>query len=480
VAIADLPLTFDPWAPPGTVESRLVTLTYDRIFQPDPETGTPISRVVDAESEALGWILTLHRLRWGDGRLVTAEDLCFSVATALDPRAPTWWRGPVSAGVAGCTVLDARRARIEPPPGVADPRPALAIPLVPQHGYTDPNPWFDPEITRAPVGTGRYRASATATGWTLRARGKAGIDVFRLVRAESEDRAVDRLLGGSTDGVLGAPPGRVADVIAADGLSLQWTDRRQLVLLALDTGDGPTADLTVRRGLDLLLDRTSLRERTAGVDATDERQPATFASGPFPPRSSWSARSVPPTPHDPAAAAEALTQAGYTWTGTRWERAGEPLRLRIASAAPPLGDQRLLFAICGQWIAAGVAVDAVTLSPSAYARALAGDPPPGLDALLMTWNPPWDDSPAPLVGTGGWSNPFGYADPAIDRELVGLQDPDPEIAQRAAWELHGRLADRAPFLFLWANDAWSAWSSEAVTFTPFTPGDFFGLVDRWH
>ncbi len=435
-----------------------------------------MSRVVEAVPDQTGWILTLQHIHWHDGRPVTAADVCFSVATALDPRAPAWWRGPVAERVSACTVLDARRARLS---ADGDPREALGIPLVPRHAYTQENPWFNPRLGSAPIGTGRYRATRTSAGWTLRARGSSGISAFHLTSAESDDAAVDRLLAGEGDGVLAVPPARVPGVVAADGLALRWANHQQITLIALDPGDGPTADPAVRRALDRLLDRPRLRERVVGIDPTDDRQPATLVSGPFYPRSPWSARSIPPTLHDSADAAEALSQSGFTWTGSHWVRDGAPLRIRVATGPPPLGSASLLYAACGQWLTAGIEVEAVVLSRSAYALALEGHPPAGLDALVMSWTPPWGESPRGLVASTGWSNPFRYADPAVDRELDRLSDPDPDVARRAGWELHGRLADRIPFLFLWTNDAWSAWSDSAVTFTPLTPGDLFGAVESW-
>lgn len=465
-----LPATLDPLAIPGSPEERLGTLVYDRLFQRDPRSGEWTSDVVDVEGTRLH---VKRGVRWHDGVAATAEDVCFSVATVLDRRAPPWWRVPAAAALTGC-VVEGGDAVLAVRPG-ADWRAALDVPLLPRHVFAGRDPWFDSPVARDPVGTGPWRAAGGADGWSFHG-GDGEIHRIRALPAPDPDLAVRALIAGELDGLVTVAPRLAQEVLAAEDLTLRWFDRRTLWLVALDVREGPTADRHVRAALDHALDREALRAQVVGLDPGEERQPCQLVSGPYLRQSSDYNRSVPPTPHDPSIVARELEAAGYVRAGDGWVR--DEVRLVVTLGMPSgldLDVSPMLTAIGRQWQAAGIGVRTAELSPAGYARALEGAGP-AVDALVMSY-PVRADDPSPLVGAGGWANPFGWSDREVERALADMRAAEGDRTT-AAWAIHGLVADARPALYLWQLDAWSAWSDD-LQFTPLTPGTAFGALDLW-
>ena len=197
---------------------------------------------------------------------------------------------------------------------------------------------------------------------------------------------------------------------------------------------------------------SSAIDRSAAGCGTAARLWLSRTPTPIPAGIAWAVPRQPLPPADPAAAAAALTSAGWTPgpDGVR-VHGGTPLVLHLAVAdVVPLPD--LATGISTQLAPLGISADVVTMPTSSLRQLLVGGG--GYDMAVADWdNGPdpdvtsfWRSTAVPPSGfnvSGGPVDPF--LDQALDR-LATLSDTATRIAAAAA--VSSQLADDLPAVFL--------------------------------
>lgn len=339
-----LPGTLNPLYASTMVDYRSQELVFDRLFFHNTIDNRIISRVIEKGELAeggKGYKLTLKQgLKWHDGKPVTSKDICFTVNAMLDPATPS----PIAAGyrtvLAGCEAQGANVAVVRFTKVFHNPQERLGFSLLPEAafaGKTAISP--DLDFSAHPVGSGAYKGSKGRRGVTFEAfpNGHHASSVAQLSLQEGGDPVVQvvTLRNNGVQGIIAVPPQFRADVSASDELSLKSYDLRSWWFVAVNPKKGALGDKRVRQALNLIVDRSDLREKTIGVKPGEQNSPCEFISGPFVQSSPYYNRSIPTKDKSDRAKAQALlTEAGLQNIGGRWHHKGQPVTLQIGMYAP--------------------------------------------------------------------------------------------------------------------------------------------------
>ncbi|MCD6289835.1 MAG: peptide ABC transporter substrate-binding protein [Anaerolineae bacterium] len=336
----------------------LVDALYDRLMPPDPKDGHLTPGVVQAwQVSDDGLTITLSvrdGVRWHDGRPVTAEDVAFTIRSAVDPRLNSLYfvRLPHIRSVEAVgahTVI----VRLDAPScptltGIGD------LPLVPAHLLgRDMDAWGT--LARSPVGSGPLRfdgwsgtdeltLSATAGSW----RGAPHIRKWR-VRLLSASDLVSEWGAGALDVAI-LPPSLTLNPPA--GWDVRWAPGMEYVGVFFNLDRLGLSDSRLREALGMALNRVQLNQAALGGRGKPLGAPwlpATWAITPAP---------TPPV-FDQDRAAALLDAAGWhDENGDGWrERDGEPLLVRIKTNGENPVRRDLAMLVAAAYRAVGVSAE---------------------------------------------------------------------------------------------------------------------------
>lgn len=296
------------------------------------------------------------------------------------------------------------------------------------------------DLSDAPNGTGPFRFDSRRLGVDIvlvRHDGYWGdtLPSIGQVTFEFSDDASTRLAGlqsGRFDLVTNLAP---LDVDAAPAYAA--VQGQEHPILILDADDGITADVNVRRALNLAVDVEAIAENTFGgfaeVDAGQLLSPSILGYN----------AELEPFAYDPEEAMRLLEEAGA---------AGATITL-VGESGRWLNDQILLEAIAGYWSAVGLNVQLDILEFGAYLDVLF-DREHRADAIYVSSSNDLLDPDRQLAtyyqaGGIGSSNTNEQLSELIDAGRAEL-DPD---ARQAIYEEAVKIAyDEAYFVFLVSNE----------------------------
>ena len=490
-----LPQSLNPLYGETMVDFRSQELIFDRLWYHDPITNDLKSRIVERWELALGGKgLKIHLkqgIRWHNGAPLTSKDICFTVNAILDKGTTAPLAAQYRTVLAGCKPEGKSTAVIEFTKVLHNPRERLGFAVLPEKefgGNTAIGP--DNRFNAYPIGTGPFKGT----------RGRRGVNfdgftnahhtpgILQMTLQEGNDPLVQvrTLMNNNVQGIIAVPPPLRPEVSASDELALKSYDLRSWWFVAVNTNSGPLADVRVRQALNLLLDRTQLRELSIGVKPGDKNSPCEFISGPFVQASPFYNRSVPTVDRANKAKAFALLkEAGLTQVGGTWTYKGSPVTLRIGmksnldNEAPDLLSQ-----VGNQLSAAGFKRQDSKVSVDDWQRKVTtGNAGGEFDLVIGKWSFGIVEDVNHLFetrsGARGGSNIFNYSNPEVD---ALLQEYDKsrtvQSAQDAYHKLHDKLAEELPYLFLWKLDTRSAWRTE-VKGNIIAPYHYFTEIDSW-
>ncbi len=426
--------------------------------------------------DSLSWRFRLAPgARWADGRRVTAADVVFSFDAFSDSVVDALAR-PYLAGKVAATAVDSAtvlfRFRESYPEQLYDA--TYHVRILPRHVWdTIPRArWAADTSTARLVGSGPFRLVQWQRGQFLRLRRKEGgrgregegeggrgegeggevINEVVWRFAADPDAAVNLVLSHEADLMeLTAAP-RAADRIAADeSLEVKRYPSTAYGFLGFNLTDParkgahPVLDRATRRALAMAVNRAAIATATFGPGSVAPPGPMS--------RLLWIWNdSIATLPFDPAAAAKALSDAG--WVGSAGEvrrRRGRRLAFDILVPGTSTTRRQIATAIQAAWrgVGAGVSVTAVDF-PVFQERLGRGR----FDSYIGAWlDEPSVRGLADQWTRAGWTavNYGRYANPAFDALFARASaERDVATARRLYTEAMDTLNADMPAIFLYS------------------------------
>jgi peptide/nickel transport system substrate-binding protein len=489
-----LPGTLNPLYATSMVDYRAQELVFDRLYFHSAIDNRMMSRIVEKGELAEGgkaYKLTLKSgAKWHDGSLVTAKDVCFTVSAMLDPNTPS----PIAQGyrpvLAGCEAQAPQVALVRFTKVFHNPQERLMFALLPSAALNN-NTAISPdlEFSARPVGSGPYKGSKGRRGVTFESFGNAHhtATIGQLSLQEGGDPVVQvkTLQNNGVQGILAVPPPYRPDISSSDELQLKSYDLRSWWFAAVNTKKPALSDKRVRQALNVILDRTALRELSIGVKPGEQNSPCEFISGPFVQSSPFYNRSVlVKEKSDRGAAQKLLLDAGLTQIGGRWNYKGQPITLNIGMYAPlDIEAPDLLTQVANQLGAAGFDRIESKVSSDDWQRKVITGKAVEYDILVGKWSfglvEEVNDLFETRAGTKGSRNIFNYSSPQVDQLVTEYNQARTDTAANDAYhKLHAHLADELPYVFLWKLDTKSAWRTK-VRGNTIAPYYYWTEVDAW-
>ena len=465
------PTAVNPLAARTQADRDLVALTFQGLLSMDP-TGKPRPALADSwETSADGATWTFH-LRpdasWQDGQPITADDVAFTISTLQSPD----YHGPGAGSWSGVTVnaIDDQTVRFTLDPPLGGFVVLATQPIAPAHllGQTPVAQLAADPFGSQPLGSGPYaitaldrdhavlvpfadaRPSASGDGpsgapsrdplatsapTTRATTTPASIEQIELRFFDDADALAGAFRQDDLDAASGLDPAAASALTDIPGSRLVRDPGTTLVAVALNLRPShpELANEATRKALLQAIDRQRLISVAYGGLATP-------ADGLVPPTSwAFDRADTPAVARDPAAAAAALTRAGWTRKADGWHagKAKDPTTLELTY---PTADANPVLAAIGaqvaaDWRALGFAVDVVQEDPATIAadRLRTGD----YAAAVVPIEVGHDPDLYPLLASSqtqtGGANVFGIQDPDLDSLLETARDPGSEAARIAAF-----------------------------------------------
>jgi peptide/nickel transport system substrate-binding protein len=416
--------------------------------------------------------------RWQDGEPVTAEDVVFSFEaysdSVVDAQARSTLAGAITALAedSNTVLIRFRRAYAEQ---LYDA--TWHVRVIPAHiwKWIARDSWAADTSVAHVVGSGPYRLLRWDRGQSLTLeadttggrRAKTQTAIWRF--AADPEAALNLVLANGADLLesVGSPE-RIARVEADTGLrAVRYPSAAYGFLgyqLAHAGNTNPLADRSVRRALNMAVNRTAVASLVYGIGAKAPPGPMSQLLW------IWDDR-VTVLPFDTASAGEVLDQAGWRRgpDGMR-RRAGAALRFDILVPSTSLGRKRLAEALQEQWRQAGADVTVTAVDFPVFMERLGKG---AFDTYLGSWL----DEPSPrglaeqwTTGGIGAINYGHYSNPAFDKRFdEALAARDVATARRLWREAMDTLNADAAALFLYApvNVAAVSRRVEGLTIDPY-------------
>jgi peptide/nickel transport system substrate-binding protein len=488
-----LPTSLNPLFASSMVDFRAQDLVFDRLWYHDAITNELKSRVVDKWEIANGGagikITLKDGLKWHDGKQVTAKDLCFTVNAMLDKRTPS----PMAEGyrevLKGCETQGQLTALVSFTKIYHNPRDRLGFAILPESAFEGTFITPDLSFSSQPKGSGPFKGSRGRRGVTFDAFANVhhAPQIAQLGLQEGGDPIVQvkTIINNGVQGIIAVPPAYRPEVSSSDEVALKSYDLRSWWFIAVNPNSPAMADKRVRQALNLLIDRTELRQLSIGAKPGEQNSPCEFISGPFVQSSPYYNRGVAVSERsDKAKARQLLTAAGLTEVGGRWHNKGTPIDLKIGMLAPLNNEAPdLLTQIGNQLGAGGFAREESRISVDEWNRKVVTGQATNYDLLVGKWSfgivEDVNDLFHTRAGKEGKKNIFNYSNPQVDAVLDDFSKARTDTAAQDAYhKLHTLMADELPYLVLWKLDTRSAWRTE-VRNNIITPYFYFTEIDGW-
>jgi ABC-type transport system substrate-binding protein len=488
-----LPMTMNPLFAGSMVDRRSHELVFDRLFFHDAITNELKSRVVDRTevvSDGKGIKLILKEgIKWHSGKALTSKDVCFTVNAMLNRRTASPVAESYREVLASCKTQGSQVAIIEFRKVFHNPRERLGFHILPQDAFSSTAISSDTDFKDRPTGTGPYKGSRGRRGVVFDAFANAhhtpGIAQLQLQEGGDPIVQVRTLTNDGVQGIVAVPPNYRTEFSATDEVALKSYDLRSWWFIAVNTNKPYLKDKRVRSALNLLIDRTELREKAILVKPGDQNSPCEFISGPFVQSSPYYNRSVPTIERsDRAAAEQLLIDAGLTKVGGRWHYEGQPIGLKVGMLASLSNEAQDLLSLVGNQLGAGgFDRQENRISMDEWNRKVRTGQYRDYDLLIGKWSfglvEDVNDIFHTRIGKEGKDNIFNYSDAGVDALLDEYAAARTNTAAQDAYhKLHETMADELPYLFLWKLDTKSAWRTE-VRGNIIAPYYYFTEIDAW-
>lgn len=411
------------------------------------------------EASDTGAVFHLRRdLAWQDGRPTTAEDVVYTLRTAMNPAtaypsAGDFQRWSSVEAQDSYTVVVRWSKHAEPLAGVP------FTPIMPKHALDSipPERLRQAAFNRAPIGNGPYRfvSGRQNDRWVFEANpdfpaslgGPPNIEriVWRPV-AENAAQVTDLETGAAQLG-LAPPPGRTRQLDSVPGIHAIVKPSRKYAMIAWNGRRAPLDDARVRRALTLAIDRQEILDALRGGYGD-------LAAGPIAPHHWAFDPDVKPLPFDTAQADRLLDEAGLRdrdGDGMRETAAGKRLEIGLELPAGNPFNRDIAEMIRSDLERVGVRLEVTQLEFGTLIGHITS-PDRDFDAALLGWESDFRINLRDTFHSGALQGPFqaaGYSNPAVD-SLIDATDTtmDRDEAGRMYSRLQRILRDDQPWAFL--------------------------------
>jgi len=434
---------------------RLNELIHASLWAPNYADQPQPVLVKSAELDETGRMLTitLKDTKWSDGQPVTSEDVVFTLQSYKNPESKSADRNrwdfimKAEAPDPATVVLTFARTYREPPSA------QLYLKVIPKHAFKHTGIPRNHSYRTNPVTAGTMIVKEKDhKNWILqRYSGSERAPKLDEVRCQEvpEKRTQAELMSYEYGhAMIEVEPQQRAELDADQCCTLKPYPSKSWWYTAFNQQNPHLADAKVRSAMALAIDRQQ------ALDLIGEGE---LISGPFTLSSRYYNHDVVVPTQDLAAAATLMEEAGYEKSGANWTKGGKPIELRFFYDEA-MGEQGQTVAtnLVGQLKKFGVAIS----NPAA----IGGEnwqerimQKREYDLVMGVWSFDVNEDIGQLFARNGVRNFVGYGDDRTDQLLSGAyesQDPSEQMAYMK--EIHRRLAETSPYVFLWSLRNFSA------------------------
>ena len=499
-APADAVDLFPPYV--GDLVGRMVQdLVYERLAEIGPELQTIgdkgfsplLAKSWTWAPDSLSIAFSLDpRARFHDGKAVTANDVRYSFKVFTDPKVGST-TAPLLTNIDSVSVRDSLTPvfwfKKRTPEQFYDV--AYQILVMPEHvfGSIPGEQLHTSEITRKPVGTGRFRLAKWDAGTrieliadTANYHGRPKLDRI-IVTPVAPATGVAQMLSGQADFMDVFPfdqaPKLDSSTTARPILQSQGT----YAFMAMNQYDPKNkksanpifSDNRVRRALSMAVDRAGMLHNVFGDRGH-------LAHGPFPTIASYGDSTLRMPPFDTVAAKALLDSAGWrVGAGGIRMKNGRPLRFALLVPASSAQRQQYSVLLQDQFRKVGAQADIDKLDPGTMSSRVQGY---DFDAVIMAYHP--DPSPSGTrqywstagIGPAG-QNTLRYSNREVDALLDSVSSSfDPAKMKTYASRAFQKIIDDAPAIWLYDFVTVSA-INRRITTPPLRAGEWWTNIADW-
>jgi peptide/nickel transport system substrate-binding protein len=466
--------------------SGLTRLDPTKDFTPQPDLATSWTISPDQR------VYTFHLrpgVTWQDGAPFTSADVKFTLGLIRDPKVQSSAAGDFT-DVTEVSAPDPATVVITLKAPLATLLKVMSVGMLPQHllepqiaGGKNPR---ETAFAQHPVGTGPFSFVSYTPGQSLTFKandrywaGRPRLNQVILVPG-TEEALFARVKAGEID---------MTQVAGAKVASLQGDSRLRVVSyptatfenVKLNTHLPELADPRIRIALNLLVNKqVILNTLDAGHGTTEQ--------GPFD-NTAFYVKQDQTFAYDPQQAAQLLTAAGYTRSGSGpWTKDGKPLSLTIHFYNAPQLTELVVNSLKTNGVMASTTqIDLTKLFSDVASQ------PNNFQAVTDNFGSPADpdsvfivlDSTASL-NTGGY-NIFDYSNPTVDAGLIeGRTSSDPGARRSAYAKVQAALAADPPYIWgvaqacnVVVSNAISGYQRDFTERNDLCPGFVYYNISAW-
>ena len=456
---------------------RLNELVHASLWAPNYADQPQPVLVKEAQLDDSGRVLTitLKDVNWSDGKPVTADDVVFTLLSYKNPESKSLdrnrWDFIMKAEASDPKTVQLTFARTYREP----PASQLYLKVIPKHAFKGTGIPRNHSYRTNPISAGTLVVKEKDhKNWILQSYDAAPrpskIDEVRCQEVPEKRTQAELMSYEYGHAMIEVEPQQRAELDADQCCTLKPYPSKSWWYVAFNQASTGLGDAKVRSALSLAVDRQQ------ALDLIGEGE---LISGPFTLSSRYYNHDVAVPSQNVADATKMMEEAGYKKEGTLWTKGGKAVELRFFYDEA-LGEQGQTVAtnIVGQLKKFGINVS----NPAAIGGELWEErimQKRDYDLVMGVWSFDVNEDIGQLFANGGVRNFVGYQDDRTDQLLQGAyESQDPSEQQAYMKEIHRRLAETSPYVFLWSLRNFSAISWD-VTGAHIQAYYYFSQLPDW-
>ncbi|TNE89112.1 MAG: hypothetical protein EP330_11780 [Deltaproteobacteria bacterium] len=457
-------------------EARLAELVFEGLFTDDAKlSSTPrLATGLDLAEDRMSAVVRLKPgVTWQDGESFTAEDVAFTVAAMKEESTASTERGRVQF-IQEVEVIDDLTVKLTFEREEYAPEDKLHFKVLPAHRFEGTAVKRSDAFRTQPIGTGPYRVKRFNDDNSItlakfdQYHDSTRIDEITMREVADKNYQSKLLLYESLEALVRVLPRDLATLQADRKVELYPYQTNSWWYVGFQNNRAPFDDERVREALTLLVDIDAL----LAPIGTGE-----VVSGPFVTSSPYYNHEVKRPKPDARKAAELLTAAGFAKSGDYWSRDGKPLTLKLTAQENLETAQDVVIALQSQLQSQGIKVEPTFLGTAEWKAKVWRER--DFDAVLSQWSFDRSEDVTEQFHSEGKFNFGHYANAEVDALLDQAKDTsDPQAKKALLREVHAKVADDHPMIFLWTLDSYSA-ISRRVRKVVIHPFYFFTWSREW-